>query len=269
MESVVIAIPVFDSRLSRDEEISLRHLELILGDRPRTFVAPRGLQPKRSGYDVIHFDDEYFESVASYSRLLLDPSFYESLEDYEFVLIYQLDCLVFRDELDRFLSAGYDYVGAPWLADRDHPAAGFSRVGNGGLCLRRVASCLTVLNENRPRPNAWRAFLRTFRRRESMTWQKRVRVAREVSRGIGWYRRRYSHNEDHFWADRAHLFDSGFRVADVETGLSFSFDEAPRACFESLGELPMGCHGWFRRDREFWAPHLLPEALDTAGGGST
>lgn len=260
--SIAIVVPTYRDRLTVDEEISLRHLELVLDGRPRYLVAPRSLGPERAGFEVASFDDDYFQSVDSYSRLLLEPSFYRRFEDYEFVLIYQLDCLVFRDELDRFAAAGFDYVGAPWLETRKRPERGFSRVGNGGLCLRRVEACLRVLETEGPGPRTVSTLLRLARRREPQNWRQRLRVARETAEGVARYRRVYSLNEDHFWCDRAPLFDPQFRVADVATGLAFSFDEAPRFAYSILGGLPMGCHGWHRRERAFWEPYLLPEALD-------
>lgn len=268
MASIAIVVPRYRDHLTPDEEISLRHLELVLAGRPRFWVSPHSLRPERADYGVEPFDDAYFENVDSYSRLLLDPSFYRRFEAYEFLLIYQLDCLVFRDELDRFAAAGFDYVGAPWLKNRQLPMRGFSRVGNGGLCLRRVASCLRVLEAERPGPRAVATLARLSLGRERLGWRQRLRVARETAEGVARYRRVYSLNEDHFWCDRASLFDPGYRVADVETGLAFAFDEAPRYAYSVLGRLPMGCHGWHRRDREFWERHLLPEALDFDAPGA-
>ena len=43
-----------------------------------------------------------------------------------------------------------------------------------------------------------------------------------------------------------------------DEGLRFSFEVAPRLCFELNGRrLPFGCHGWHRYDRTFWEPYLL------------
>lgn len=266
MQRVAIAVPYHRRELRAEEELSLVRLERVLGNYDRFFVSPRTLADAtatgRPGYCFAAFDDAYFRNIASYSRLLLDPLFYRRFDEYEFLLIYQPDCLVFADRLEEFCDLGYDYLGAPWLRSRERPEEGFSRVGNGGFSLRRVQAALRVLSA--PRPSLPTALRRTYTgRRDDLPprWtlrglRRRLRVAREASRGITWYRRRYSLNEDHFWSDRATLFDPTFRVADVESGLAFAFDEAPRRAYAELGRLPFGCHGWYRRDRAFWEEHL-------------
>ena len=35
------------------------------------------------------------------------------------MLIYQLDAFVFQDDLAYWCQQNYDYIGAPWLRDRD------------------------------------------------------------------------------------------------------------------------------------------------------
>ncbi len=260
--SVAVVVPVPREKLEHVEEISLRHLELVLGGYDRYLAVPRSLDVDRSGFEIVRFPDASFASVATYSRLLLDPGFYRRFAGYEHLLVYQLDCLVFSDRLSTFCGEGCAYVGAPWLRCRDDPRKGFSRVGNGGLSLRRVAACLRVLDSQREGPGAATVFARLLlSRREPLTLRRKLTVAREVARGVSWYRRRYTVNEDRFWSDRARLFDPTFRVADVRTGLAFSFDMAPRYCYERYGRLPFGCHGWYRRDREFWTRHLLADAF--------
>lgn len=260
--TVAVVVPFFRCALTADEERSLAHLEAHLGRYERFFLAPEHLRPERPGFGVVTFSDRYFKSPATYSRLLVSPDFYQAFVRYDFILIYQLDCLVFRDELVDWCRAGYDYVGAPWLVEPETPAKGFSRAGNGGLSLRRVKGCLRVLGSSRV--PGWRDVLRAplpdlARRFSPSALRRRLRVLREARRGAAWYAAHYSLNEDHFWSDRAHLFWPGFEVAPVEVALSFAFERAPRYCFErGGGRLPFGCHAWARWDRAFWEPYLIP-----------
>lgn len=260
--SVAVVVPIYRNELLPEERLSLCHLETFLGRYDRLFVAPSRLRPSHPGFEVVSFPDEYFESVESYSRLLLSASFYRTFEQYRYVLIYQLDCLVFSDALADWCAAGYDYVGAPWLTDPSVPGRGFSRVGNGGFSLRRVAACLRVLESERylTKPVAlWRDLLQApLPDLDRSQLLKRIRVLREVRRGAGWYASHYSLNEDRFWSDRARLFFPGFRIAPVEEALRFAFERAPRYCFAHTGgPLPFGCHAWSRWDRAFWEPHLI------------
>jgi hypothetical protein len=195
--------------------------------------------------------------------MMLSAGLYEALSGYEYILISQLDALVLSNQLSHWCTAGYDYVGAPWLRDPDQPERGFSRAGNGGFSLRRVSSFLGVLNQAGP---SWVAMGRSvtcrlpdldrFPRRDR--WRKRMRIARAVSAGVQQYLARYGVHEDQFWADRAHLFDPAFKVAPPSVAVGFSFEVAPRYCFEiNQRRLPCGCHAWGKYDRAFWEPHLL------------
>lgn len=262
-KTVAVVTPIYTTEMSADDERSLRHLEEHLGAHDRYFIAPRGLHPRRSGFEIVHFPATCFRSVASYSRLLLSADFYRAFQDYEYILVYQLDCLVFSDDLLDWCQAGWDYIGAPWLANSDVPEEGFSRVGNGGLSLRRVESFLEVI-EAGEHVQRRAALLRDLfcapipdlrRQLSPASLIKRLRVLREVRRGASWYLSHYSLNEDRFWSDRARLFVAGFRIASVGDGLRFSFERAPQYCFEENGRrLPFGCHAWKRWDSRFWAP---------------
>lgn len=264
-KTVAVVTPIYTTEMGDNDERSLRHLEESLGAHDRYFFAPRGLHPRRSGFEVVHFPAACFRSVASYSQLLLTADFYRAFQDYEYILIYQLDCLVFSDALLDWCQAGWDYIGAPWLANPDVPEEGFSRVGNGGLSLRRVEAFLEVIGggDHIERPagllrDLFRAPLPDLSRRLSAaSLIKRFRVLRDVHRGASWYLSRYSLNEDRFWSDRARLFVPGFRIASVGDGLRFSFERAPRYCFEENDRrLPFGCHAWQRWDPQFWETRL-------------
>ncbi len=262
--SVAIVVPIYRDELRLHEKQSLRHLETFLDGYDRFFLAPESLRPRRPGFEVTVFPDPYFQSVDTYSRLLLSAFFYRAFLHYRYILIYQLDSLVFRDALCEWCDAGFDYLGAPWLRDPAAPEKGFSRVGNGGFSLRRVRACLRVLESERyqAEPVPWTADLTAplpdLGRRQLL---KRLRVLRSARRGSTWYAGQYTLNEDHFWSDRAQLFDPDFRVAPVGKALEFAFERAPRYCFAHNGDrLPFGCHAWQRWDRAFWKPHLVADA---------
>lgn len=266
--AAAIVIPVYREPLTADEQVSLRHLMRFLGEHERFIVAPQSLAISIPGFGIRRFDDAFFtDTASSYSSLLLSRRFYEAFSAYEHILIYQLDALVFSDQLAEWRAAGYDYIGAPWLKDKHNPRRGFSRCGNGGFSLRRVESFLRVLDSGRyvsepvlylvdllraPLPDVSHKF------RGLARLAKRARVLRQVRQGAEAYAAAYTLNEDHFWSDRARLFCPDFRIAPVDAGLRFAFERAPRYCFEQNGgQLPFGCHAWARWDRAFWEPYLL------------
>ncbi len=257
---VAVAVPVFREHLGADEQASWEQLVRVLGGREIVLVGPEGMVLPIRDRPTIRFPAGCFESVAAYSRLLLSGDFWRRFRSWEYLLIYQLDCLVFEDQLESWCGRGFDYVGAPWLVDPRVPERGFSRVGNGGFSLRRVASHLEVLT-SRASPR-WPRLLRELisgRLPESPGGSSvsgisdRARVLASLRVGAASYAACYTLNEDRFWSDRAAYFRPSFRVASVAEALGFAFEQAPRLCFERRGrQLPFGCHGWNRYDREFW-----------------
>jgi hypothetical protein len=79
----------------------------------------------------------------SYNNMLLTREFWEKF-DYENILIYQQDTMIFREGLEDFLE--YDYIGAPWPGGDDNPVG----VGNGGLSFRKRSKLLKCLDTVSP-----------------------------------------------------------------------------------------------------------------------
>lgn len=265
--AVAVVVPIYKMNMSLDEKTSLNHLVHFLGRYDKYLMAPESLQISFPSFDIKLFKDRYFTGVAAYSNLLLKRWFYEAFAEYKYILIYQFDCLVFSDRLVEWCQMGFDYIGAPWFKIKNTPASGFSRVGNGGLSLRKVESFLRVIDSQRylvePVP-FWKDLLCTPLKDVQekfnfpLQYLQKLRVLKAVRQGVVNYMAHYSLNEDHFWSDRAALFYPEFKIAPVETALKFAFECAPQYCFEQNGhQLPFGCHAWTKWDRKFWEPYLL------------
>jgi uncharacterized protein DUF5672 len=232
--SVAVAVPAQTLELSSEARQSLHHLRTYLGSYDTFAVLPHGLSDPLAGLPVKRFAVRFFRSTRSYSRLLLSDAFYGAFSGYEYVLVHQLDCLVFSDELSAWCERGYDYVGAPWTRRTPSGEPFFTDVGNGGLSLRRVESCRRVLARRSASP------FRRARERLKNPWPF----------------------EDKFWSLEAPRLDTSFRIPSPEVAVSFSFETEPRFCFEANGRrLPFGCHRWMTHDPEFWRPYLLPDAV--------
>jgi hypothetical protein len=264
---VAVVVPLTDRpELTPDEQISFRHLQHFLGEYDRYGVAPRGLRVTLPFTAVRAFNPEWFGSAVAYRKLVLSREFWESFSDYEFILVYQLDALVFSSDLDRWCNLELDYIGAPWLKSMFNreldTAAGFDRVGNSGFSLRRVSSHLKVLNSDRYSTDPDANWERRFGRRAlpvrlanlPRKHLLRLRTFNNVTREVANIRM----NADFFWSNRARWFYPDFRVAPVDVGLAFAFEVEPRYCFEQNGQrMPFGCHAWPKYDRKFWEPYLL------------
>lgn len=266
-KSCRVIVPIYRETLSADEEISLRSIRRHLSCHGICFVAPRSLDLSaviREDESVERFDEDFFSGIAGYNRLLMSIELYERFEEYSHILICQLDCLVFRDELSEWVRKGYDYLAAPWFKEfLEKAEGGLWRVGNGGFSLRNVKSCLRVLRKKVPKgslypfcgSNPWEPSLpeedsgrysrRILRHRLLNPLGERITVEQEA--------RLYRHHEDLFWSLEAVKIDGSFRVASAEEALPFAFEMAPRWCFQENGSrLPFGCHAWARYDRGFW-----------------
>jgi hypothetical protein len=270
MMTVAIVTPFYRAQLTPDEEISLTHLRRHLGSYDKFLVSPQGLRASLPGFGVKRFGDRYFRNAKTYSALLINREFYQAFSDYEYILIYQLDALVFSDQLPAWCREGYDYIGAPWFPCAYTPHITAPKVGNGGFSLRKVESCLRVLEAPAlgrtywvDPDEYWDAFraaaplhkrIANLPRKYLKRWYAFNSPKRAISRAL---KNSDVIIEDEFWSNRAPSIDPSFSVAPVDAALRFSFEAEPRMCFRMTGNvLPFGCHAWDRTDREFWEPYL-------------
>lgn len=232
--SIAIVTPLYKKKPSAAELASLAHSFGVLGKRRRFIVAPDALDLYEygdvlNGCEIIRLEARHFESVATYSRLMLSKHFYQLFDAFDYMLLFQPDSIVFRDELDSWCELGYDYIGAPWPNGLDiHP---FSirfcpltdsllyrlykpirkYVGNGGLSLRKISTALETLDRH---------------------WL----VARN-----------WNVNEDLFWSIYSR------KVPRVKEASMFSIEQEPSSYYRANGNLlPLGCHAWEKYEPEFW-----------------
>ncbi|GBG15954.1 3-ketoacyl-ACP reductase [Novimethylophilus kurashikiensis] len=242
-EQVVVLVPLYKAELSDLELFSLDRSLSVLQERSLRFIAPAGLdvsfyQKRYSGVPFEFFESHCFDSIENYNRLLLGRAFYERYLDFEFLLILQTDAIILRDELDFWCASPFDYVGAPWPdgyelfvnAGRFEGNRGKlvrTYVGNGGLSLRRVRKCLSLLEE-------YKDIIEIFDRTGS--------------------------SEDLFFAVMGAL-SGDFVIPNEITASKFSMELKPSYYLAvNGGKLPMGGHAWWKYEPEFWRS-LLQEAI--------
>lgn len=268
--SVAIVVPWPGGEgLTEAQEISLKHLRHYLGDYDIYLIAPWGARCRLDGMRIIRFRPRYFGSAAAHGLLLMSKGFYKRFRNYEHVMFYHLDSLVFSDGLSEWCGKPYDYIGAPWFRCEDSPWVDRARVGNGGFALLRVSKAIEALEARRRyiRGSRWLDlhvmwtpdFLAKSMDRLSRRFPKSKLLERLVSE-----RRQFmdpasnNRNNDIFWSDMAKYYLPDFRVAPFHEGIRFAFEVSPRECLHmNGGKMPFGCHAWERYDRSFWEPHLL------------
>jgi hypothetical protein len=162
--------------------------------------------------NILELPNQYvLNSVNDYNNIMLNISFLTLLQQFERVLIFQMDSMIYRKGIESYYE--YDYIGAPWNPNSNMATS----VGNGGLSLRNIQAMIYCL-QNR----------------------KNVHVGCFNKKNIA---------EDVFYAYAMSQF--GYKVADVETALSFSI--------ESYGynENSLGSHKLFVYNSELYDKLVL------------
>lgn len=249
---VKVVIPLYKQELKRWEYASLENTMKVLSAYPVVFLKPveldvNDLLARYPQAEVLSVSSDWLgtkRGIVGYNDMMMSGAFYDLFSDTEYILICHTDAWIFRDELSRWCGEGYDLVAAPWpvrprytrfplkqwlqlkslLAGRKRITRlqMYGKVGNGGLCLRKVAACKAACE----------------------------RYASEIARFKEKCVTDALYNEDLFWA----LVPQEFRYPDVATALKFAYDLKPRLCYAlNHQQLPMGCHGFNHKSRvRFW-----------------
>lgn len=259
---VAIVIPIYKASLSRYEQISLERCFTVLRNYPIIGVKPYNFDidvcySQFSFHKFTSFNDDFFKSISGYNRLMLSDAFYQSFSEYDFILIYQLDCFVFDDQLQEWCMRGYDYIGAPWLStyqspdliksvkenflrkyhiirnirDKENPDLPSQKqfqntVGNGGFSLRRVA--------------------------------KFIDVCRKYREEIDLYNRNdhHTYNEDVFFSIELNRLRPVLKIPNYKIASHFALENSPEIGLAlNKGKLPFGCHDWDEYV-DFWRPYF-------------
>jgi len=234
-DPVAVVIPFHKSNPDVNELLSLQRCCNILKPYPRFLVVgdsldTRRLQQTDDTMQIVRFPDIFFSSWNGYNLLCRSPEFYGRFLNYEHILIHQLDCYIFRDELRHWCEQDYDYIGAAWPryehlteSKKWYFKAPFLKIflrqtAQGGFSLRRVA----------------------------VFHAASLRQARLL---------RYIKNlpEDVYWSTIGVRLYRPFKVAGIREAVRFAFDASPELCFRmNDGQLPFGCHGWYGKHADFW-----------------
>lgn len=263
--SVCVIIPIYQEKLSKTEEISLAQGIRVLGHHPVIAIKPKSLninylQQQYSQIQFESFDDSFFKSTLSYNKLMLSEEFYSRFLKYEYMLIYQLDAFVFRDELNYWCQQGYDYIGAPWRIEIDFDskikefiwnakkkiALWFDlkeelygkygpkeiiikrTVGNGGFSLRKTKKLLSMIPKNQEKIEEYLEKVKTHP----------------------------AYNEDMFWGIELNRYVPQLKIPNWRTALKFAVEHMPEKAFRLNCGLPFGCHAWDIYETNFWKKEI-------------
>ncbi|MHC0447309.1 DUF5672 family protein [Flavobacterium sp. 3-218] len=269
---ICIVIPIYKEELNLLETKSVLQCLKVLADYPIYFVAPEGL--KMAFYEekfsairkAIFFDKNYFESLQGYNKLMLNSAFYKMFEAFSYMLVYQTDCYVFRDELLMWAKRDFDYIGGIWFkgfAGNPYAGAKIWKAGNGGFSLRKVDSAIKILSSKKTIKN----FLELLREKKKLLNVSRLQFITELfflPLNVLGYKNNYSYcasnyefNEDFYFIEMYEK-NKNFKIPPIQEVLTFSWDTHPYYIYELTNDIPFGCHAWFREDfpyegnKNFW-----------------
>jgi hypothetical protein len=263
MEEVAIVIPIYKTELTLEENKSLESYLRHLSSYETRIVAPESLViPNKiksiNKIKIVRFKDIYFKNIDGYNKLLLSYSFYSKFIDFKYILIYQLDAFVFKDELMFWCDKDYDYIGAPWFEDFLDRENGKDLwcVGNGGFSLRKIQTFLQILRVQSKveilKDIFWHARKFQFSEIRKNYFYRGSIISKRERKILN-----FNDNEDKFWALYASEYIENFKKPDCITALGFAFENSPEYLYElNDKKLPFGCHKW-EKWMLFWKDRLI------------
>jgi hypothetical protein len=268
MKKVVVLVISHKAILSENEIKSLRQLYKILGHYPIKFIVPHALDV--SNYAQVNenlefkfIDPKWQSNYRQFNRLKIDPLIYKMFADYEYILFYEPDAWVFKDNLLEWCEKNYDYVGAPWFKTKPEQSdleKAFLGVGNGGLSLRKVSTMLKVLHSFKY-VHSYRQCQLFLDKQPNMTFiKKKLSLIKSftISNNFYYLFNDFGNNEDYFWGEYVAKRFKWFTVPNMEEALKFSFEKRCEESFTYLNkELPFGCHAWWNIETtNFWKDYI-------------
>ncbi len=281
---VAVVIPVYKpfSALSANERSSFRQCLRILQNYKMILVCPQSLDTSsytenEEGQEkmmrIEKFPDKYFKNTNGYSKLLLSKKFYRRFIDAKYILIYQLDAWIFRDEVVYWCNQGYDFIGSPIFENfESNTNFEFSYALNGGFSLRNVASSIKILSRIQPlRCLHFLVKIMSFKQIKSLAevpvfirFKEKFRIEnitylRALLGGI------HVNNEDLKWSWAAETF-SDFKKPQPEVAMQFSFEFHPSFLLKkNNNKIPMGCHAWEKYEPDFWIEFIPDTSISDVG----
>lgn len=261
-KDIVVVIPVYRSVLSEDEYMALGQCVSILSEYSIVIIKPEDLDINHivSEYPMIKtevFPVQCFTSLRAYNKLVLNETFYLRFQRFQYMLIYQLDAYVFKDELLFWVNKGYDYIGAPWLPLQRSKLKYWGRVK-----IRLRYAIYTLLNDDRRKLDMYYNYqvgnggfsLRKISKMIEVTRFYKARIDSYLDDNKPFY------PEDLFLLLELNSRKCRLRKPGFKEALKFSIEENPAWGYHyNHKELPFGCHDWNHVDYfPFWCSIIKP-----------
>jgi hypothetical protein len=246
---LTILIPLRLTEPSPLEIISLDQTIKVLHKYPITFMAPMTLDTTWyenycRGKIEAHVERFDWQGSQAFAELQLDAHFYERFLVYKYMLVCHLDAFVFRDEVEKWCSMDYDYIGSVvynprWVLKNDlkRKLTGFSPpeyFGNGGFALKKISSFYHITSKYR--------------------WYLQFNFWLRKKRGQGLL-------DDIFLTQhfpKLTTFKMPPRALAEKFGADYEVWDADKLPFNNQDDstLPFGIHAWIQLNLDYWKPSI-------------
>lgn len=260
---VDIIIPIYKVIPDDDDLISLNQVFHVLGNHKITFVHPKSLPLEaylKFNCSFIGFEDYFFEDILGYNKLMMSVDFYKNFLE-KYILIYQTDCFVFKDQLLEWCEKDFDYIGAPWI--RSNEEIPFLKL-LFDKCISKIKILINFKGNGKWQKD--KSLLYNAVGNGGLSLRKRekfIEVLEKLSKGAKVYLNKK--NSGQFYAE-----DVFFSIEPQRNGIVFSKPNYREACLFSIenkqqkamdinkGLLPFGCHRW-NKEKDFWRTFFSKE----------
>lgn len=251
MLKVCVVIPVYKPLPSDSEITSLKQCLKILHKYDVFLLHPIGLNVAEylkvgEAIKPMPFEKKYFDGLEGYNRLVLSPIFYFRFLPYKYLLIYQLDCYVFRDELEYWAGKNFDYIGAPFEVNDQIIRTYNSLLYSKNSWIKKAKKLLSKAQTNLTVGNGGLSLRKVFK-----FWIISVLFKPVIFRWLT--------NEDYFWGLFAPNFIPCFKVPTTKLARLFAIEQNCKFHYEKNGCLPFGCHAWEKYEPKFWEDFIHVE----------
>jgi len=254
---MVIVIPVYKIALTQAEIISLQRILMVLSKYDFSLACAHSLNEgiyenyfKKAGVKISieKFDDSFFKSIEGYNRLMLSTKFYSRFKSWDYMLIYQLDCFIFKDDIERWLEGEYDYIGSPWPhCERQlnfYKSLLYSRWSLVGALKKRID-----FNQGKKIFVGNGGFsIRKIRKFENISQLLHLFFKKHLGGHV---------NEDYIWSILVTKYFSNFKIPSVAIASKFALEETMDPINLDIETLPMASHAWERYYPELWQSVIL------------
>lgn len=245
---VTILIPIYLEEPTELEKISLTQTLTVLNKYPITFMTPEGLDTSWyenfcQGKATIYFERFKWKGIEQFGVLQSTPAFYERFLKYEYMLICHLDSFVFRDEVEKWCSLGYDFIGSVIYNTKFQIKDTFLRklttftnpeyFGSAGFGLKKVKSYYYMTSR-------FKLYIDFYH------FQRKLR--------------KRAFYDDLFYTQHFPKLSSKFKISPKHLaekfGADFNIFEKDKLPFnqEIESSLPFGVHGWIQYNQDYWKP---------------